>query len=280
MPRRTRLGPGPCRIPGGIRRPGGRACGLFPPGNPGGSGNGGERRAIRCFHRFPSVPVSRRSVKPGHPGSCSAHPAIRMVCPWPRAGRRAAGKDAASSGGMPRFLRHPRAGILELARCLHYHVQSVCCGTGGGKPSLKPVRPGLSEPRPDMVRADVAQSAELLSCKQVVIGSSPIVGSAGRRDAYYMPNRGECPSGQRDLTVNQTAIAFGGSNPPSPIAQAHIAQSVEHLLGKKEVTGSSPVVGSPAPAPTGCGRPARRHANTHMHALTPRRNREDGQGGI
>lgn len=31
---------------------------------------------------------------------------------------------------------------LELAHCLHYDVQSVCCGTGGGKPSLKPIRPG------------------------------------------------------------------------------------------------------------------------------------------
>ena len=27
---------------------------------------------------------------------------------------------------------------------------------------------------------------------------------------------GGCPSGQRDLTVNQTAIAYGGSNPPPP----------------------------------------------------------------
>jgi hypothetical protein len=37
--------------------------------------------------------------------------------------------------------------------------------------------------------------------------------------------------------------AYGGSNPPPP-TQAHIAQSVEHILGKNEVIGSSPIVGS------------------------------------
>jgi hypothetical protein len=83
------------------------------------------------------------------------------------------------------------------------------------------------------------------------------------------------PSGQRDQTVNLTAYAFEGSNPspskkfvkrdacgcssmvelqpskliawvrfPSPAPKiAHIAQSVEHFLGKEEVTGSIPVVG-------------------------------------
>ena len=31
---------------------------------------------------------------------------------------------------------------------------------------------------------------------------------------------------------------------PSPAPNAHIAQSVEHFLGKEEVTGSNPVMGS------------------------------------
>jgi hypothetical protein len=31
---------------------------------------------------------------------------------------------------------------------------------------------------------------------------------------------------------------------PAPMTFAHIAQSVEHFLGKEEVTGSNPVVGS------------------------------------
>ena len=47
--------------------------------------------------------------------------------------------------------------------------------------------------------------------------------------------------------------AYDGSNPSAPTSEppdadasvpAHIAQSVEHFLGKEEVTGSSPVVGS------------------------------------
>ena len=56
---------------------------------------------------------------------------------------------------------------------------------------------------------------------------------------------GGCPSGQRELTVNQPADAYGGSNPPPPTISAHIAQQVEHILGKNEVIGSSPIVGSP-----------------------------------
>ena len=81
---------------------------------------------------------------------------------------------------------------------------------------------------------------------------------------------GGCPSGQWELTVNQPAGAYDGSNPSPPTMEegstpgekytlalactfswvfalfpAHIAQSVEHILGKNEVIGSSPIVGSP-----------------------------------
>ena len=64
------------------------------------------------------------------------------------------------------------------------------------------------------------------------------------------------PSGQRGLTVNQMACAFGGSNPsPSTMfcfklrdiifcRQALIAQLVEHVLGKNGVMGSNPIEGS------------------------------------
>ena len=80
---------------------------------------------------------------------------------------------------------------------------------------------------------------------------------------------GRCPSGQREQTVNLPAYAFGGSNPSLPTVRecssmvepqpsklvmsvrsrslarvACVAQLVEHFLGKEEVTGSSPVVGS------------------------------------
>ena len=131
--------------------------------------------------------------------------------------------------------------------------------------------------------ADVAQLAEQLICNQQVVGSIPTIGSHGRGLATGHPTE-RCPSGQREQTVNLPAYAFGGSNPPLstserrrelsmrnvprgsssvgrarafqargrgfdsrlPLASeyAHVAQSVEHFLGKEEVTGSNPVVGS------------------------------------
>ena len=123
--------------------------------------------------------------------------------------------------------------------------------------------------------ADVAQEVEQLTCNQQVVGSTPTIGSSeGMRDGMYGTER--CPSGQREQTVNLPAFAFGGSNPPLSMecnmiggsssvgrarafqargrgfdsrlpllgASAHVAQAVEHFLGKEEVTGSNPVVGS------------------------------------
>ena len=84
------------------------------------------------------------------------------------------------------------------------------------------------------------------------------------------PVQGRCPSGQRERAVNPSAYAYGGSNPPAPtiyagVAQlvehqpsklrvassslvsrstAHVAQSVERILGKDEVTSSNLVMGS------------------------------------
>ena len=73
---------------------------------------------------------------------------------------------------------------------------------------------------------------------------------------------GGYPSGQRGLTVNQLAEAFGGSNPSPPTRvkwltgvlytcqrvdewqKALIAQPVEHVLGKNGVMGSNPIEGS------------------------------------
>ena len=102
---------------------------------------------------------------------------------------------------------------------------------------------------------------EHLPCKQEVAGSSPIVSSK---------NMQGCPSGQREQTVNLPAYAFEGSNPSPctnfrgnnsigrvsafqaecrgfeprfPLHLAAIAQLVEHVLGKDEVT-SSILVGS------------------------------------
>ena len=44
--------------------------------------------------------------------------------------------------------------------------------------------------------------------------------------------------------------SFGGTQ-CLEIGCAHVAQSVEHVLGKDEVTGSSPVMGSKTDAKTG-----------------------------
>ena len=52
--------------------------------------------------------------------------------------------------------------------------------------------------------AGVAQLVEQLTCNQQVGGSSPFASSMMER----------FPSGQREQTVNLSAVAFGGSNPP------------------------------------------------------------------
>ena len=116
-----------------------------------------------------------------------------------------------------------------------------------------------------------SSTVEHLICNQQVVGSTPTIGSrgGGRAERY--------PSGQREQTVNLPASAYGGSNPPlsiyiamnqhvarfdAGIAQlvrasafqaegrgfesrrplvARVAQSVERVLGKDEVTGSIPV---------------------------------------
>ena len=95
--------------------------------------------------------------------------------------------------------------------------------------------------------------------------------------------KGRWLSGQKHQTVNLTVYAYVGSNPALPIIykmksyiklsfnagvaqlarasafqaegrgfesrlplvnSAHVAQSVEHILGKDEVVGSNPIVGS------------------------------------
>ncbi len=103
------------------------------------------------------------------------------------------------------------------------------------------------------------------------MGSIPIIGSGytlatgidlwGDPDLERVTTRlilDGYPSGQRGLTVNQLAQAFGGSNPPPSItgsdcrlrqpcassgSAALIAQSVERILGKNEVMGSNPIEG-------------------------------------
>ena len=132
--------------------------------------------------------------------------------------------------------------------------------------------------------AGVAQLVEHLFCKQVVRGSSPRASSgrtAWPVQRLSVRKASEsCPSGQREQAVNLPAYAYAGSNPAlstvagvaqlverqpsklnvegsSPFSRssllshanvtephAHLAQLVEHVLGKDEVTSSILVVGS------------------------------------
>ena len=72
---------------------------------------------------------------------------------------------------------------------------------------------------------------------------------------------GGVPEWLKGTGCKPVGYAYRGSNPRAPtmnddgdparsLTSAHIAQSVEHFLGKEEVTGSSPVVGS---SDTQCG---------------------------
>ena len=66
--------------------------------------------------------------------------------------------------------------------------------------------------------------------------------------------RGGVPEWLKGTGCKPVGYAYDGSNPSAPttyaiagssrVESAHIAQSAEHFLGKEEVTGSSPVVGS------------------------------------
>ena len=118
--------------------------------------------------------------------------------------------------------------------------------------------------------AGVAQLVEQLTCNQQVGGSIPFASSRDRvknegpevkifwqprrgRSAPALPSaseEGRYPSGQREQTVNLSAPAFGGSNPPLPIpciydamiaVRAGIAQLVERQPSKLGVAGSNPV---------------------------------------
>ena len=63
---------------------------------------------------------------------------------------------------------------------------------------------------------------------------------------------GGVPEWLKGTGCKPVGYAYPGSNPGAPTIcslhargrYAHIAQSAEHFLGKEEVTGSSPVVGS------------------------------------
>ena len=53
-----------------------------------------------------------------------------------------------------------------------------------------------------------------------------------------------CGTAETAADCKSAPSGFLGSSPSIPTSQACVAQSVEHLVGNEEVTGSSPVAGS------------------------------------
>ena len=86
-------------------------------------------------------------------------------------------------------------------------------------------------------QADVAQTAERLTCNQQVAGSTPAVGSRGSRES----TRTSCGSSSVGRASAFQAERRGFDSRLPLIAQ--VAQSAEHVLGKDEVGGSIPLLG-------------------------------------
>ena len=60
----------------------------------------------------------------------------------------------------------------------------------------------------------------------------------------HLAPSGGIPEWPKGTDCKSVGTAFEGSNPSPPTIHAHVAQSVEHVLGKDEVVGSIPIVGS------------------------------------
>ena len=123
--------------------------------------------------------------------------------------------------------------------------------------------------------ADVAQEVEQLTCNQQVVGSTPTIGSTrpfvgtAHGEVPEWPKGADCKSAGVSLRrfesspLHAATLRRCGSSsvgrarafqargrgfdsrlPLVASSCAHVAQSAEHFLGKEEVTGSNPVVGS------------------------------------
>jgi hypothetical protein len=122
--------------------------------------------------------------------------------------------------------------------------------------------------------ADVAQEVEQLTCNQQVVGSTPTIGSRSRDaratfgEVPEWPKGADCKSAGVSLRRFESSPLHSMRRGSSSVGRArafqargrgfesrlplqhcaHVAQSAEHFLGKEEVTGSTPVVGSPVAA--------------------------------
>ena len=102
-------------------------------------------------------------------------------------------------------------------------------------------------------RADVAQTAERLTCNQQVAGSTPAVGSRRGTVTAEEPAHGRRSASRGSSSVGRASAfqaerrGFDSRLPlswsESPCAFAQVAQSAEHVLGKDEVGGSIPLLG-------------------------------------
>ncbi len=81
--------------------------------------------------------------------------------------------------------------------------------------------------------------AEQLICNQQVVGSTPIT-SSNTVCRLRTVKLGGIPEWPKGTDCKSAGTAFGGSNPPSPIRNAAMAQLVERVLGKDEVPGPNP----------------------------------------
>ena len=89
-------------------------------------------------------------------------------------------------------------------------------------------------------KAGVAQLAEHLICNQRVRGSNPFASSRKLRMAATLSSR---DSAERECS-RRPWVAERDARLGAQTGWADVAQVVERVLGKDEVTGSTPVVGS------------------------------------
>src|SRR3990172_4887319 len=139
------------------------------------------------------------------------------------------------------------AGVAQLVEQLTCNQQ-----VGGSIPFASSLRRQDTEPRRETSAPARRSASEEGRESQRHLASRPGTAGPARRSAS---EEGRYPSGQREQTVNLSASAFGGSNPPLPkpfgvgaycntplqVGCAGIAQLVERQPSKLGVAGSSPV---------------------------------------
>src|SRR3989304_2536057 len=138
------------------------------------------------------------------------------------------------------------AGVAQLVEQLTCNQQ-----VGGSIPFASSLRRQDTEPRRETSAPARRSASEEGRESQRHLASRPGMAGPARRSAS---EEGRYPSGQREQTVNLSASAFGGSNPPLPkpfgvgaycntplqVGCAGIAQLVERQPSKLGVAGSSP----------------------------------------